>query len=74
MQNIVEIISIIKIILSPLLFFSFIGLYYYINYPNENDKLIAFLICFFGLIVGIFWVYKIKKNQSADDYINNVRK
>lgn len=72
MAFIIEIISIIKIILSPFLFFSFLGLFYYINYPNENDKLIACCISFIGLIVGIFWVYRIKKKNSVEDYINNI--
>ncbi len=67
-----EVYGFLRIIASPLLIASAIGLGIYIYDPNLVRLVIAIVLASIGLIIGIIWATKIWRRQGTMNYISTV--
>lgn len=71
-EILIEIISWMKIVLSPTLIGAFIGFIVFYNMPNFEGRMIGFSLAGIGLLIGIIWACKIWKTTGTTHFIARV--
>jgi hypothetical protein len=69
---IMEVISWLQIVASPLLIGLIIGSVIYFPNPTETKLVIAIIISVFGLVIGIVWANRIWKTKGTTWFISQV--
>jgi hypothetical protein len=69
---ILELFSWLKIIASPFIIGSIIGLIIYTNFESKSGLFIAFSFSILGLIIGIIWATLIWKKQGTHYFLSKI--
>ena len=69
---IMEVISWLQIVASPLLIGLIIGSVIYFPNPTETKLVIAIIISVFGLVIGIVWANRIWKTKGTIWFVSQV--
>lgn len=70
MNKLFENIYWFKIFLSPFLFFNVIGIAFFLN--NKHFLLLWVLLGSIGLILGLLWAEKIRRNKGTTKYLGDI--
>ncbi len=71
-ETVIEIISWIKIVLSPTIIGAFFGFIVYYNMPNFEGRIIGISLAVIGFAIGIIWACKIWKTTGTTHFISRV--
>jgi len=71
-ETIIEIVQAVAIALSPILIGFFTGIIDYLNFPNFQGLILACVIQFIAIIIGILWAISIWKKQGTNHFMSRV--
>lgn len=67
-KQLVEWLSILKIIAAPVIIGSIAAFVFYLYMPNQTGNIISVVIFLSGLVTGIVLALRIRKNSSAVEF------